>query len=300
MTAAPTPCPKPMAETHAHSHAQAHAAPARCRSNAVAEEQSADKGQKRGLMSWNKASEDDAAISNATASPTTVGSALHRGRRIVAASLIAVAALSLTACGSDGDTTKASTKVSSRPDAKDLAKEAAALGRAADEPEPKDKSAPSRKPSDAGKSHGGGSAAGDGKTSRGSGTSSGSGTGGKGSTSGADSDSGSAAGSGSTPDGNSVSGTWNGVLKYLAPGKMTVAPASGAEQGFSIGPETKALGAAAMCGGPDGDVTMDESGYGTSPCTESQLDEAARMNSLEVRVTVEDGIATTVAEHYHP
>ncbi|MFG2532055.1 hypothetical protein [Streptomyces sp. NPDC048516] len=252
-------------------------------------------------MSGNNASEVDAAVSSTPASPTTVGSALHRGRRIVAASLIAVAALSLTACGSDSgsdsDNTKASAKVSSRPDPEDLAKEAAALGNVADDPGPKDKTTPSPKPSDTGKSNEGGSGAGGGKTSRDSGTSSGSG---KGSTSGAGSDSSSSAGTGSAPHDEGVSGTWNGVLKYLAPGKMTVAPASGAEQGFAIGPQTEALGAAAMCGAPDGNVTMDESGYGTSPCTESQLDEAARMNSLDVRVTVEDGVATKIAEHYHP
>ena len=96
-----------------------------------------------------------------------------------------------------------------------------------------------------------------------------------------------------------MSGTWNGVLKYLAPGKMTVAPDSGAEQGFFVGSQTKSLGAAAMCTS-NGNVTMDESGYGTSPCTEAQLEEAAKMNSLEVRVTVEGGVATKIVEHYHP
>lgn len=297
MAAAPTPCPHPMAGTHAHSHAQAHAAPAQFRSTAVTEEQSADTGQERGIMSWNKASEVDADVNHTAASPTPLSSALHRGRRIAAASLIAVAALSLTACGSGGDDTKASTKVSSRPDPSDLSKEAAALGNVAEGPGTKDKATPRPKPSDAGKSNHGGSGAGGGKTGRDSGTSGNHGTSG---TSGAGSDSNSAAGTGSAPDGKGVSGTWNGVLKYLTPGKMTVAPDSGAEQRFDIGPQTKALGAAAMCGGPDGDVTMDENGYGTSPCTESQLDEAARTNSLKVRVTVEDGVATQVAEHYHP
>ncbi|MEU6328591.1 hypothetical protein ABZ851_15145 [Streptomyces sp. NPDC047049] len=248
-------------------------------------------------MSWNEASEVDADVNHTAASPATVGSALRRGRRIAAASLIAVAALSLTACGSGSDDTKASTKVSSRPDPNDLSKEAAALGNVAEGPGTKDKSAPSPKPSDTGKSNDGGSGAGSGKTSRGSGTSGNHGTGG---TSGAGSDSGSTDGTGPAPDDKGVSGTWNGVLKYLTPGKMIVAPDSGAEQRFAIGPQTKALGAAAMCGGPDGDVTMDKDGYGTSPCTESQLDEAARMNSLNVRVTVEDGVATKVAEHYHP
>ncbi|MGX1761672.1 hypothetical protein ACWIG5_32985 [Streptomyces lydicus] len=248
-------------------------------------------------MSWNKASEVDADVHHSAASPTTVGSALHRGRRIAAASLIVIAALSLTACGSGDDDTKASTKVSSKPGPQDLSREAAALGNVAEGPRTKDKATPSPKASDVGKSNDGGSGAGGGKTSRGSGTSGAHGTGG---TSSAGSDSSSSADTGSATQGEGVSGTWNGVLKYLTPGKMIVAPDSGAEQRFDIGPQTKALGAAAMCNAPDGSVTMDESGYGTSPCTESQLDEAARSNSLEVRVTVEDGVATTVAEHYHP
>ncbi|MFI7099778.1 hypothetical protein ACIBK8_10510 [Streptomyces sp. NPDC050161] len=96
-----------------------------------------------------------------------------------------------------------------------------------------------------------------------------------------------------------VSGTWHGTLKYLAPGKLTVAPKSGIEQGFYVGPHTKVLGAAAICAS-NGNVTVDKHGYGTSKCTEAQLMKAAKMNSVEVRVTVKDGVATTVAEHYHP
>ncbi|MCB5907646.1 hypothetical protein [Streptomyces pinistramenti] len=96
-----------------------------------------------------------------------------------------------------------------------------------------------------------------------------------------------------------VSGTWHGTLKYLAPGKMTVAPKSGAEQGFYVGPHTKVLGAAAICSS-DGSVTIDKQGYGTSKCTEAQLTKAAKTNSVRIRVTVKNGVATTVAEHYHP
>ncbi|MEU8995418.1 hypothetical protein AB0952_03385 [Streptomyces caniferus] len=246
-------------------------------------------------MSWNKASEVDADAHRTAAS---AGSAFRRGRRIAAASLVAVAAFSLTACGSDDDGTKASTKVSARPNASDVSKEAAALGDVADEPETKGEATPDRKASKAGKSSGGSTKTGGGTADRDSGKSSGSGKGG-GSTSGAGAGSGATAGSGSAPDGKGVSGTWNGVLKYLAPGKMTVAPDSGTEQAFAVGPQTKALGAAAMCTS-DGNVTMDDDGYGTSPCTEAQLVESAKTNALRVRVTVEDGIATEIAEHYHP
>ncbi|MFK0263891.1 hypothetical protein ACIQU1_21515 [Streptomyces angustmyceticus] len=248
-------------------------------------------------MSWNKGSEVDAEVRSAAASAAT-GSALRRGRRIAAASLVALAAFSLTACGSDGDDTKASPKVSSKPDASDIAKEADALGDVADEPSTKGTPAPSRTASQ--KSGGGSAKTGDGTTGRDSGKSGGSAKTGDGSTSSGGASAGATAGSGSVPDTDDVSGTWDGVLKYLTPGRMIVAPDSGAEQRFSIGPQTKALGAAAMCGAPDGNVTMDENGYGTSPCTESQLDDAARTNAVNVRVTVEDGVATTIAEHYHP
>ncbi|WP_030983037.1 hypothetical protein [Streptomyces sp. NRRL S-1813] len=244
-------------------------------------------------MSWKKVSDVDADAHSATGSAPTAGSALRRGRRVAAASLVAVAALSLTACGSGGDDTKASTKVSSSPDPSRLADEAAALGDVANEPRAKDKSTPSRKPSAPGKAGGDSGGASDDKTDRDGGT------GGADHTGGTDAGGGSAAGAGSASQGKGVSGTWNGVLKYLAPGKMTVAPDSGPEQGFFVGSQTKSLGAAAMCAS-NGNVTMDESGYGTSPCTDAQLEEAAKMNSLEVRVTVEGGVATKIVEHYHP
>ncbi|MFE7118049.1 hypothetical protein ACFU99_21795 [Streptomyces sp. NPDC057654] len=98
-----------------------------------------------------------------------------------------------------------------------------------------------------------------------------------------------------------VSGTWRGTLKYLAPGKVTVAPKSGGmEQAFYVGPHTKVLGAAAICGGADGTVTIDSKGYGTKPCTLKQLTKAAKTNAVEVRAIVKNGVATTIAEHYHP
>ncbi|MEV0260313.1 hypothetical protein AB0I49_03065 [Streptomyces sp. NPDC050617] len=98
-----------------------------------------------------------------------------------------------------------------------------------------------------------------------------------------------------------VNGTWRGTLKYLAPGKVTVAPKSGGmEQAFYVGPHTKVLGAAAICGGADGTVTIDSKGYGTKPCTLKQLTKAAKTNAVEVRATVKNGAATTIAEHYHP
>lgn len=75
-----------------------------------------------------------------------------------------------------------------------------------------------------------------------------------------------------------MNGTLNGVLKHLAPGKLTVAPASGTAQAFHFGSQTKTLGAAGNYAS-NGNVTADRNGYGTSPCTEAQLEQAAKMNS---------------------
>ncbi|MFF2923128.1 hypothetical protein ACFVTP_12115 [Streptomyces celluloflavus] len=95
-----------------------------------------------------------------------------------------------------------------------------------------------------------------------------------------------------------VSGTWLGTLEYLTQEKLIVAPKSGLAQAFYVGPQTKVLGAAGICAA-NGNVTVDDQGYGTSPCTHAQLEKAAKMNAIEVRVTVKDGIATAIVEHYH-
>ncbi|MGY5135007.1 hypothetical protein ACWGJW_21870 [Streptomyces nigrescens] len=81
-----------------------------------------------------------------------------------------------------------------------------------------------------------------------------------------------------------MNGTLNGVLKHLAPGKLTVAPASGTDQAYYVGTQTKAIGAAGNCAS-NGNVNADINGYGTSPCTEAQLEKAAKMKSVEVRGT---------------
>lgn len=259
-------------------------------------------------MSWNKDPETDVDLTG-TATPTGAGlgtgngtgtssaPAFRRGRTIVAASLIAVAAFSLTACGTDHDAPKPSSKVSTSPDALGPSREAASLGDAA----AKDDAAMGRKTREAGKSDGE-SGGGSTKASagKGDGGSSTSGAGkGTGSDTGSDAGSSAATGSGSAPQGKGTNGTWTGVLAYLAPGKLTVTPESGTEQAFFVGSGTTTLGAATICAS-NGNVTMDSSGYGTSPCTAAQLEKAAKMQSVEVRVTVEGGVATRIAEHYHP
>lgn len=94
-----------------------------------------------------------------------------------------------------------------------------------------------------------------------------------------------------------------GKLQYLAPGKFIVHPDDGStDQGFYVSDATKILGAAAICGGPDGNVTIGGDGYGTTKCTESQLETAAKTDAVRVRVTMnrKTGDVQTVEEKYHP
>ncbi|MBS2532218.1 hypothetical protein KGQ20_05485 [Catenulispora sp. NF23] len=94
-----------------------------------------------------------------------------------------------------------------------------------------------------------------------------------------------------------------GTLQYLAPGKFIVHPDDGStDQGFYVSDATKILGAAAICGGSDGNVTIGGDGYGTTKCTEDQLETAAKTNSVKVRVTMnrKSGSVQTVEEKYHP
>lgn len=254
------------------------------------------------LMSWHKDPETDVDFTG-TATPAAVGPgtgsapAFRRGRTLVAASLIAVTAFSLTACGTGQNTPKPSSKVSTSPDRMDASREAAFLGDTA----AKEDAAMGRETREPEKG-GGGSAGGSSKASGGKadgGSSSSGAAKGAGSDTGSDAGSSAAVGSGSAPRGKGVNGTWTGVLAYLAPGKLTVTPESGTEQAFSVGSGTKILGAATICASND-NVTMDSSGYGTSPCTTAQLETAAKRGSVAVRATVEDGVATRIAEHYHP
>lgn len=110
---------------------------------------------------------------------------------------------------------------------------------------------------------------------------------------------GSGSGGGDADNAHTVVGT----LEYLAPGKLIVKPqGGGTDQAFYVSNATTILGAAAICSGPDGNVTIGSDDYGTTKCTESQLEKAAKMSSVTVRVTLDrtSGGADTVAERYHP
>ncbi|MGW3008623.1 hypothetical protein ACWC9R_07250 [Streptomyces sp. NPDC001219] len=231
-------------------------------------------------MSGNQHTEADVDANGTTKAATSAGSTFRRrGRLIAAASLAAVASLALTACGGNGqDNAQGSTKVSTSPQPEESSAGGASNGSTGGMPS-KDGAAEGQQKPQAGKTGGNSEGAG------------GSGTGGS------ESGSGSAGGSASAPKGKGVNATVSGVLKYMAPGKLTVAPASGTEQAFFVGSQTKTLGAATICAS-NGNVTMDSKGNGTSPCTEKQLEKAAKLGSVEVQVTIKGGIATKVVEHY--
>ncbi|MFE1762888.1 hypothetical protein ACFW81_01490 [Streptomyces angustmyceticus] len=117
-----------------------------------------------------------------------------------------------------------------------------------------------------------------------------------------------AAGGGSASAGGGVAHAGNhrtivGKLEYLAPGKLIVKPQGGGmDQAFFVANATTVLGAAAICSGDDGSVSMGGDGYGTAKCTVDQLEKAAKTGSVTVRVTMDrkSGAAETVEEKYHP
>ncbi|KWT58570.1 hypothetical protein ADL21_28565 [Streptomyces albus subsp. albus] len=219
--------------------------------------------------------------------------AFRRARRIAAASVVAIAAFSLTACNAPGgDDPKPAKSAASEapgngsPDGTTGSSGGAAGSVGGDTGATGTGSAGA---GSSGSQGAGASTGGSGSGHRGSGTSGGSGS--TGST-------GSGSGTATGRKGGNV--TLNGTLKYLAPGKYTVAPESGMEQAFFVATDTRILGATTICGGPDGRVTIDKSSYGTTTCTTDDLEKAAKMNTVKVRVTVRKGIATQVVERYHP
>ncbi|KEF04746.1 MULTISPECIES: hypothetical protein [Streptomyces] len=220
--------------------------------------------------------------------------AFRRGRRIAAASVVAIAAFSLTACNAPGgdDPKPAKSAASEAPGNGSSDGSTGSSGGAAGSA---GGDTGSTGAGSSGSQGSGGSTGGSGSGHRGSGTSGGSGSTGSGGSTGS---TGSGGGTGTGHKGANV--TLNGTLKYLAPGKYTVAPESGMEQAFFVATDTRILGATTICGGPDGRVTIDKSSYGTTTCTTDDLEKAAKMNTVKVRVTVKKGIATQVVERYHP
>ncbi|MEU7583933.1 hypothetical protein AB0B50_40865 [Streptomyces sp. NPDC041068] len=191
-----------------------------------------------------------------------------RKKSTLAVAAVAALALSLTACD-DGS----GTKDSGAADSAKSATASAAPGKSAE-------------PSGSSASTGGNPAAGGDKNDTGS------------------ADSGGASqqdGTSTGADGDGVNtgggeGTYTGTLTYLADHKMMVG-----DQAFLVEDSTAILGAAAICGAPDGSVSADNTGAGTLKCTYDDLVKAARMGTVKVKVLKDpDGIAVKVAEIYHP
>ena len=110
---------------------------------------------------------------------------------------------------------------------------------------------------------------------------------GSGSAAGTDSLAGS--GSAGAPRGKDVSGTWFGTVSYLAPGKYTVSDLKGTEQAFFTSADTDIQGAGEICG--------DAEGQAATPCTESELEAAAR-KGVSATVRIKSGTAVSVVEDH--
>ncbi|WP_077797498.1 hypothetical protein [Streptomyces sp. JHA26] len=94
-----------------------------------------------------------------------------------------------------------------------------------------------------------------------------------------------------TPRGASGDGgtrTLTGVLKYLAPGRLTVTPPGGDETAFWLAQDTMILGGGQICG---------EDSQSTYDCTEEEAEAAAKRGDVTVDVTMKGGYASRVAEH---
>ncbi|MFE3857044.1 hypothetical protein ACFXPN_38645 [Streptomyces griseorubiginosus] len=126
-----------------------------------------------------------------------------------------------------------------------------------------------------------------GSTSDGSNTSGSSGTSGGSSTSG----SGETVVEGLNKD-KGVSGTWYGIVRYVAPGKYLVdGPAAkgsgGEQQEFYLADDTVILGGGQICGAAGSKVD--------APCEEADLEKAAK-KGVEAEVVLKNGTATQITD----
>ncbi|MEU1212626.1 hypothetical protein ABZ424_09325 [Streptomyces sp. NPDC005790] len=102
-------------------------------------------------------------------------------------------------------------------------------------------------------------------------------------------DGGSGTGADSASKSGTVTGKWVGTVSYLAPGKYTVKDAKDAEQAFFTSEDTDIEGAGKICGDADGQAA--------TPCTEEQL-EAAAKKGFGATVDVKDGVAVSIIEDH--
>lgn len=84
-------------------------------------------------------------------------------------------------------------------------------------------------------------------------------------------------------------GTWFGNVSYFAPGKYTVSDMKGVEQAFWLAEDTDIEGSGDICG--------DENGQAATPCTEAEL-EAAAKKGFSAEVKLKDGIAISIIDDH--
>ncbi|GAA2590201.1 hypothetical protein [Streptomyces lienomycini] len=84
------------------------------------------------------------------------------------------------------------------------------------------------------------------------------------------------------------SGLFSGTLGYMAPGKYSLSR-DGNERAFFTATDTVINGAGWICGDAE---TI-------TPCTEEDLEAAAKKGSVAVAVQVEDGVAVTIDEEHN-
>lgn len=87
--------------------------------------------------------------------------------------------------------------------------------------------------------------------------------------------------------GEPVTGTWLGTVSYLAPGKYTVSDMKDTKQAFFTSENTDIQGAGDICG--------DENGQAATPCSEAEL-EAAAKKGVSAKVELKDGIAVSIID----
>ncbi|MFB7274071.1 hypothetical protein [Streptomyces sp. NPDC056244] len=89
--------------------------------------------------------------------------------------------------------------------------------------------------------------------------------------------------------GKGVSGTWFGNVSYLAPSKYTVSDMKGAEQIFFVAVDTDIVGTGDICGVENSKVD--------APCTEAELETAAKAG-VSAEVTIKDGVAVRIVDDH--
>ncbi|MGW2836908.1 hypothetical protein ACWCWD_03800 [Streptomyces sp. NPDC001493] len=90
--------------------------------------------------------------------------------------------------------------------------------------------------------------------------------------------------------GKGVNGTWNGKVRFLAPGKYTVTGSDGTDQQFFVSEDTDIEGTGDICGTEDGQAAM--------PCSEEMLEAATKGDGVDAEVVVANGIAKSIVDDH--